>query len=226
MIKITKVFEPNNYHFITEYPGNQHIEKTISYGCKTDHNKQLIQMGRIEVNLRNGDQYSFECWVTGAYCAQYGIQVSHDGQYIYVISDERGLWCYTYKGELVWKTRYTSVSYVIPHPNNHITCVTTTKLLILDSTGKIIKEVPIYREGMTGMVSEQIIVANTSETIIALFDSYSLYVLHKISLKTLGLKYFCDVNLSGNILSINGYSLKKEVLDLHINLENDPSIIQ
>lgn len=226
MIRISKIYEPNNYHFVTEYLDNPYIEKTIAYACKTDYNRKLIRMGRMEVYLRNGEQYAFESWVTGSYCAQYGIQVSLDGQYIYVISDEKGLWCYTYKGELLWKTRYTSVSYVIPHPDNHITCVTSNKLLILGHAGEVIKQVPLYREGMCNPVSQQVIVGNISETVIALFDSFSLEVLCKISLKKLGLKYFNTVSLSEDILSIDGYSLNRESITMQINLSNDSSIIR
>ena len=225
MIKIENIYEPNSFHFITEYPDNKHIEKTITYDCETDGNRQLIKMGKIEVYLRNGEQYSFECWVT-YYASQFGTQVSHDGQYVYANSDEKGLWCYTYKGDLVWKTRYTSVSYVIPHPNNNVTCVTTTKLLVLDSTGKVIKQVPIYREGMSEMASDNVIVANISETIIALFDGITLDVLCKISLKTLGLMYICRAELRDNMLTILAYSLKQETVTLEIDLTNDPSVIQ
>lgn len=225
MIKTDNVYEPNNFHFITEYPENRYIEKTITYDCETDGNRQPIKMGKIEVYLRNGEQYSFECWVT-YYASQFGTQVSHDGQYVYANSDEKGLWCYTYKGDLVWKTRYTSVSYVIPHPNNNVTCVTTTKLLVLDSNGKVIKQVPIYREGMSKMASDSVIVSNTSERIITLFDSITLDVLCKISLKTLGLKYICKAELNNNTLVILGYSLQRETITVEVDLSNDSSIIQ
>ena len=39
MIKIENIYEPNNFHFITEYPDNKHIEKTITYDCETDGNQ-------------------------------------------------------------------------------------------------------------------------------------------------------------------------------------------
>ena len=226
MIKIEEIYG-ENYHFITEYPENKYIEKTIAYACKMSLDRQLIKMGRMEVYLRNGETYSFESWVTGSYCAQYGIQVSEDGRFIYVISDEKGLWCYTYKGELVWKTRYTSVSYVIPHPNHHITCVTTTKLLILDSNGKIIKQVPIYREGWCEPASERMLVANTSETIIALFDSFSLDMLYKISIKKLGLKSFFAADLSGDILTVKGrsFNCNGSIVTVKVDLKNDVSIV-
>ena len=212
-------------YFITEYPGNDYIEKTVTYLCELDSYDGQNKPGRIEVHMRNGRRYIIECWVT-YYTTQYGIQVSHDGQFVYVNSDEKGLWCYTYRGELVWKTRYTSVSYVIPHPNNSITCVTTTKILIIDCMGNIIKQVPIYREGMSEMASDTIIVSNTSENVISVFDGYSLNVLYKISLKALGLDYILETKLENDTLTIEAYSLKKQTVTVIIDLKNDPSVIQ
>ena len=226
MIRISKIYEPNNYHFVTEYLDNPYIEKTIAYSCKTDHNRKLIRMGRMEVYLRNGEQYAFESWVTGSYCAQFGIQVSLDGRYIYVISDEKGLWCYTYKGELLWKTRYTSVSYVFPHWNNQITCVTSTKLMILGHTGEIIKQVPLYREGTCKPASQQVIVGNISETVIALFDVFSLEMICKFSLKKLGLRNFFCVNLFEDTLAIDGNSPNWEPITVKVNLKDELSIIR
>ena len=34
MVNIIKIYEPDNYHFITEYPDNPYVEKTIAYACK------------------------------------------------------------------------------------------------------------------------------------------------------------------------------------------------
>ena len=85
---------------------------------------------------------------------------------------------------------------------------------------------PIYREGMSEMASDNVIVANISETIIALFDGITLDVLCKISLKTLGLMYICRAELRDNMLTILAYSLKQETVTLEIDLINDPSVIQ
>jgi hypothetical protein len=98
--------------------------------------------------------------------------------------------------------------------------------LILGHAGEVIKQVPLYREGMCKPASQQVIVGNISETVIALFDSFSLEVLCKISLKKLGLMYFNTVSLSEDILSIDGYSLNRESITMQINLSNDSSIIR
>lgn len=229
MITIEEINVKGNFHFITWYPNNPYIEKTVSYKCyyNIEEGCRLERMGRIEVYMRNGEQYSFECWVTG-YCSQFGINVSDDGQYIYLISDDKGLWCYTYKGEIVWKTRYTSVSHVFPHPNHHITCVMTTKLAILDPMGKMIKQVPIYREALPHKVSDAVIAANTSETIFALFDSQTLEVLHRISLKKLELWKFYELELNGDLLTVYGLSAYKrsEKVTLQIDLKDHPAVIK
>lgn len=224
MINIIK-FYGEKFHFITEYPDNKYIEKTITYICETDTNRNIIKNGKTIVCMRNGEQYEFETYAT-FYCSQFGIQVSDDGQYIYVISDEKGLWCYTYKGEIVWKTRYTSVSEVFPHPNNNITCILSTKLLILDNSGKIIKQVNTYCGCIPDKVSDEVIAAHKSENIVALFDSMTLEVLHKISIKKLELDYFNTMELKGNILTIHGYSIKKEAVTIQIDLNNSPAVIK
>lgn len=183
MLIVEKVYEPDNFHFVTWYPHNRYIEKTVSYITVVDAKSlEVMKMGRILVYMRDGNQYTFDCWVNGS-GSQYGINVSDDGQYVYVISSQKGLWCYTCKGELVWKTRYTSVSYVFPHPNHNLTCALNTKLVILDSFGKIIQQTPLWKEGAPYKASDAVIAANTSETVVALFDSQTLEVLHRISLK-------------------------------------------
>ena len=228
MIIVEEVYEPGNFHFVTWYPDNKYIEKTVSYITVVDAKSfEVIKMGRILVCMRDGNQYSFDCWVNGS-GAQYGINVSDDGQYVYVISSQKGLWCYTYKGEIVWKTRYTSASHVFPHPNCNVTCALNTKLMILDSFGKIIQKVPLWKEGAPYKASDKVIAANTSETIFALFDSMTLEVLYRISLKKLGLRRFYQPKLSGNLLIIKGWRIgdSSEPLTIEIDLRTHPAVIK
>ena len=102
-MRVTKIIDTNNHTvgFVTEYPDHTVIEKTVAYGYELNEKLEISKIGRLTVYLRNGEQYTFDCWVSTIYCGQFGINVSDDGQYIYVISDEKGLWCYTYKGEIV-----------------------------------------------------------------------------------------------------------------------------
>lgn len=153
--------------------------------------------------MRDGEQYEFKCYVTG-YCSQYGIQVSNDGKYIYVISDEKGLWCYTYKGEIVWKTKYTSVSDVFPHTDNKITCVMSNRIAIIDENGNLIKKVSTLGAGGQGKVSDELIASLTSSNILVLFDSMTLEKKFKFSLNKLGLEDFYKANLFDDILTIKG----------------------
>ena len=230
-MRVSEIIDENGKRivgFVTEYPNHATIEKTVAYGYKLNKELKITELGRLTVFLRNGEQYTFDCWVSTIYCGQFGINVSDDGRYIYVISDEKGLWCYTYKGEIVWKTRYTSVSHVFPHPNHNITCVMTTKLAILDPMGKMIKQVPIYREAPPRKVSDAVIAANTSETIFALFDSQTLEVLHRISLKKLELWRFYKLELSENLLTIYGLSVHNRSKEgaLQIDLKTHPAVIK
>ncbi len=229
MNRVTECQEKGNYHFITEYPNNQYIEKTVSYICyfNVSEGCRLERMGKIDVYMRNGERYSFPCWVTG-YCGQFGISVSDDGRYVYLISDEKGLWCYTYKGEIVWKTRYTSVSHVFPHPNNYITCILTKKLAIIDTRGEIIQQVPVYQETLHRKVNDDVIAAHTSETIFALFDSMTLEILHRVSLKKLGLWRFYELKLDDHLLTIYGLSVhnRSEKVTLQIDLRTHPAVIK
>ena len=189
-------------YFITEYPDNDYIEKTVTYFCEVSIYGEYIKPGKIEVYLRNGECYIIECWVT-FYTSQFGIQVSHDGQFVYVNSDEKGLWCYTYKGELVWKTRYTSVSHIIENDNNTVTCITSTKIIILDEGGKKIKERKIQHYHAE-KASKNLIYAAVTENTMALIDCKTLDIIWKSSLKELGLNHSRYAVLYDRYLIIKG----------------------
>lgn len=128
----------------------------------------------------------------------------------------------------MWKTRYTSVSHVFPHPNHNLTCALTTKLVILDSFGKIIQQTPLWKEGAPYKASDAVIAANTSETVVALFDSMTLEMLYRISLKKLGLRRFYQPELNGNMLTIKGWRIgdSSEPVTMEIDLKNHPAVIQ
>lgn len=207
-MKIREIFEENNYHFICEYPSNKHVEKIVSYTCDfevVDNSIKFKKAGRIEVYMRNGDKYLFDAWPT-VYCSQWGISVSDDGKYIYVISDLKGLWCYTYDGKIVWKTRYTSVTHTIVHSDNKLTCIMNKKLAVIDLNGKIVNQRPIM-DYKGYKASEDYITANTSENIIAVFNSKTLDIIDKISIKDIGLKYYTQSYYANGVLTIKGKSI-------------------
>jgi len=170
--------------FITEYPDNAYIEKTVVYGLKMSETFKIIHEGKIIVVLRNGKQYEFNCWASTSYCGQFGISVSDDGEFIYLISDEVGLWCYTYKGEIVWKTRYTSIGHVIVNANCTITCITSTSLLVINQYGKTVKKRKICHYH-ADRASDNMIYAAITENVRALIDCETLDVLWQSSLKSL-----------------------------------------
>jgi len=212
MINVEQIFT-DKFHFITSYPDNKYIEKTVAYIYRNEYkNGKFVtsEMGRLDVYMRNGETYSFETFVTGT-ASQYGIQVSADGKYIYVISNIKGLWCYTCTGEIVWKTRYTSVAEVFPHADNKITCVMGNYLAILDENGKVIKKVPTSGEGAQGRVSDDLIASMTSPNVITFFDSMTLERKFRIAVDRLGLRGFSRARLEGCFLIIKGWPKNEDI---------------
>lgn len=176
-----------NKGFVTEYPDNDYISKTIVYGHETNDLDEVVEQGRITVVMRNGQHYTFDCMATTVYCGQFGITVSNNGMYVYIISDEVGLWCYTYQGVLKWKTRYTSIGHVIENDNRTIMCISSTKLLLLDENGQKIKERKIVSY-QAEKASKNVIYASITANTVALIDCQSLEVLWQSSLKKIGLE--------------------------------------
>lgn len=220
-MRVSKIIDANNYTvgFVTEYPDHAVIEKTVAYGYELNKELKITELGRLTVYLRNGEQYTFDCWVSTIYCGQFGINVSDDGQYIYVISDEKGLWCYTYKGEIVWKTRYTSVGHIIINNNNTITCITSTKLLVLDENGKLVNERRIVQYHAE-KASENMIYAAINNSTVALIDSQTLNVLWKSPLKKLGLEKSRYAVVCGDSLEIRGENANGSVQYITVELPN------
>ena len=120
------------------------------------------------------------------YCGQFGINVSDDGSRIYVISSEKGLWCYRFDGKILWKTRYTSVGDVILNANGTITCITSNKIILLDENGKLLNSRKILAYHAS-KASENMIYIAISERKAALIDCETLDVLWQVSLTQLGL---------------------------------------
>lgn len=212
MIKVEQIFE-GKFHFVTSYPDNKYIEKTVAYIYRDEYkNGKLVMLepGRLEVYMRGGETYCFETFATGT-ASQYGIQVSDNGKYIYVISNVKGLWCYTCTGEIVWKTRYTSVEAVFSHSDGKITCVMGNYLAILDENGKIIKKVPTSGEGSQGRVSDGLIASMTSPNIVTFFDSMTLEKKYRLALDKLGLRSFNRARLDGDCLVIGGWPENEDI---------------
>lgn len=157
----------------------------------------------LTVHLRNGEIHSFTCFADIVYCGQFGINVSDDGSLIYVISSNKGLWCYTCRGEIVWKTRYTSVGEVIVNTDGTVTCISSNKLIRLNDHGEKIGEQKIYPYRAV-KASENMIYAHTSEKNVALIDSQTLATLWKHNLTKLGLTDSYKAIINENLLIIYG----------------------
>ena len=226
MITVEQIFD-DRFHFITSYPDNKYIEKTVTYIYRDEYkNGKLVtrEPGRITVYMRDGSSYSFESFATGT-ASQYGIQVSEDGKYIYVISNIKGLWCYTFSGEIVWKTRYTSVEDIFPHSDNKITCVMGSYIAILDENGKIIKKVNTSGEGAQCRVTDGLIASMTSHNTVTFFDSMTLEKKYRIALNKLKLRGFCKARIDGRFLFIKGWHENEDIeypTEVKISLEKLP----
>lgn len=191
--------------FVTKYPNHKFIEKTEVVGAKLGLCTPDMP-GSITVYMKNGATYSFECWADSVYCEQYGINVSPDGKYVYVISMAKGLWCYTYKGELVYKTRYTSASHVFPHDDHTATVVTRSKFLLLDENGQVLKKRSFYYDSHGEKISPTLLSVLTSENTLAIVDAKNLDIVQKISMTKLGL-YDCwqqDTAISDDYVVVYG----------------------
>ena len=205
MLKVSKILNSAGHTigFTTEYPQNLYIEKTVAFGYQLDDNLKFTEMGNLTIYMRDGRSYSFDCWVDTIYCGQFGINVSEDGTRIYVISDEKGLWCYSCDGKIIWKTRYTSVGDVIVNSNGTITCITSTKIIQLDENGKLInnrKILPYY----ASKASENILYVALSELKVALLDCETLDIIWETSLKKMNLDSSREAIIYKNILIISG----------------------
>lgn len=228
MITVEQIFD-GKFHFITSYPDNEYIEKTVAYIYRDEYENGKLVMrepGRLEVYMRSGEMHSFKTYVTGT-ASQYGIQASADGKYIYVISNVKGLRCYTCAGEVVWKTRYTSVEDIFPHSDGKITCVMGNYLAILDENGKIIKKTPTSGEGAQGRVTDDLIASMTSPNTLALFDSMTLEKKCKLSLKELGLRSFAKARIEGGFLVVRGWPLNEDIeysVEVKLDLEALPEL--
>ena len=218
--KIQDAVTGNNVGFITEYPDNEYIARTVVYGHETSEQGEVITQGNITVIMRNGDQFTFECMADTSYCGQFGITVSNDGSNVYVISSDVGLWCYTYRGELKWKTRYTSIGHVIENDDRTVTCIASTKLLQFNENGQKIKERKIVAYHAS-RASKNMIYAALSENTRALIDSASLEDLWKCSIKKLGLESSRYALIYDHYLIINGQKPNGRIVYIPIEISRD-----
>jgi hypothetical protein len=136
----------------------------------------------MTVYMKNGEKYTFPCWTDTVYSAQFGVNVSADGKYIYAISDIKGLWCYTYDGGLVYKTRYTSAQDVFPRADGTAVCVTRSNIILLDESGKVLEKLRVSQEFVPEKLSEKIFAYSPSASTLAFFDAEKFEIIGKINL--------------------------------------------
>ena len=220
MLKVSQILDHSgcNIGFTTEYPLHAYIEKTEVIGFRRNDNLEITEMGKLTVYMKDGTTYAFECWADAVYCGQFGINVSDDGTRIYVISDEKGLWCYSCKGEILWKTRYTSVGDMIVNSNGTITCITSNKIILLDESGKLInsrKILPYH----ASKASENMIYIAISERKAALIDCETLDIIWQTYLDTLGLDASQEAIIYKNMLIIFGLR-QSRMMYISVDLPN------
>jgi hypothetical protein len=224
MLKVSEILNSvgHTIGFTTEYPQHSYIEKTVAFCYCRNENSEILEMGKLTVYMRDGTSHSFDCWVSAAYCGQFGINVSDDGSRIYVISDEKGLWCYSYDGKILWKTKYTSVGDVIVNSNGTITCITSTKIIQLDENGKTINSRKILPYHAC-KASENIIYIAISCSKVALVDSETMDIIWEASIRKMNLDDSRDAIIYENILIISGL---RESRILYVPIELPDTVIE
>lgn len=205
MLKVSKIFNSVGHvvGFTTEYPNHLYIEKTVAFGYQLNENLEITEMGNLTVYMKDGRSFSFDCWVSTIYCGQFGINVSEDGTRIYVISDEKGLWCYSCDGEIIWKTRYTSVGDVIVNSNGTITCITSKKIIQLDDKGKLINSKKILPYDAV-KASKNTLYISISGLRKALLDCETFDIIWEFSISDVNLDSSREAIIYKHILIISG----------------------
>lgn len=224
MLKVSNILNSAGHviGFTTEYPKNLYIEKTVALGYCLKENLEIAEMGSLTVYMRDGTSYSFGCWVSTVYCGQFGINVSEDGTRIYVISDEKGLWCYSYDGQILWKTRYTSAGDVILNSNDTITCITSTKIIQLNEAGKTINSRKILPYHAC-KASENILFVAISDLKVALIDTETLDIIWETSIRKMNLDNSKEAIIYKNILIISGF---RDARNLYVPIELPEAVVE
>ncbi len=167
--------------FVTEYAPACPIEKTVAHYATVDYTSpdEPSVPGRLEVYMRTGEVHSFEAWATW-WCADYGINVSDDGERIYVISDLKGLRCHDREGRLLWKNRYTSITRVLPHSDGSVTALTYNgRVFKFDGKGSIVAKRQAFGDRQATLMSSNIVALCTGDYTVTFFDTETLEPIHK-----------------------------------------------
>jgi len=191
--RVYSVYSPDKMSrigYITEYIDHPTVTKSVAVGVKT--HEDVIEPGLLTVFYKNGEEYSFECYTDNVFSGQYGINISEDGERIFVISDVKGLWCYDKYGKVIWKTRYTSAGPVYPHGDGSAAFITTTHMVLIDSKGKVVKKRALF-DGVRCEMSNRTIAMLTSENVVAVVDLETIEPILKISLQKLNVYHFREL---------------------------------
>lgn len=189
--------------FLTEYIDHPTVLRSVAMRVEYHENHDVTAPGSLTVYYKSGEQVSFDCYAGTIFCSQFGITVSEDGERIYVISDIKGLWCYSKQGDVIWKTRYTSAGMVYPHRDGTLTCVTCSHLILLDANGKPIKKRALF-DGLRFEMSETTIGILTSENVAAVINLQTLEPIIKFSLSKLKIDNLKDILVADDYYILQG----------------------
>ncbi len=198
--------------FTTHYAPACSIEKTVAHGADRDYTTagDPASPGRLEVHMRTGEVYTFAAWAT-RWCASYGISVSDDGARIYVISDIKGLGCYTPHGEVLWKTRYTSVTDVVAHPDGSVTALTYNgNVYRMDENGRIVARRKSFDGRPVRLLSNDMVAACTGDYTVTFFDTATLEPICKTPFRKLLERLDCTA-ISESCVLLVGTRYGKEI---------------
>ncbi len=181
---------PQENSFTTSYRIENPIEKTVVFPALHEGPDGKPLCVQIRVHMRSGDVYSFACWST-RWCGDCGIQVSNDGKRIYMTSDilGKGLCCCEPEGNMVWKTRYTSVTDVVPHADGSVTALTYNgSIYKIEADGTVSAKKKAFDGRPAKLVSADLISVFTGDYTLSFLNVFSLGPAFKLSLKPLELE--------------------------------------
>lgn len=192
--------------YLTEYADHPTVQKSITVADEYNEEYDVIGPGSLTVIYKNGEKYSFPCYTDTVYAERFGVSISADGERIYVASHRKGLWCFGKRGEVIWKTRYTTAEQLYPHSDGCVTFTTSRNLILLGRDGNVIKKRNLF-DGFRCEMTDKTIAILTSECVAAVIDVCTLDPIVKFSLSKLNIYHLFEIAEAGGYYILQGAEL-------------------
>ena len=207
--KIYRIFNADTEKcigYLTEYADHPTVQKLITVSDEYNEEYDVIGPGSLTVFYKNGEKSSFPCYTNTVYADLFGVSISDDGERIYVASHRKGLWCFGKRGEVIWKTRYTTAEQIYPHNDGCVTFTTSRNLILLGRNGKVIKKRNLF-DGFRSEMTDKTIAILTSEQVAAVIDVRTLDPIVKFSLSKLNIYRLFEITEAGGYYILQGTEL-------------------